>query len=111
MNEDRQAQIGQASSQRRSGALGATAATEPATALVGIRNRINDQNNSLHEAICRLRDDVIRITGNNPSPPQPETVAEKPVSSGTVFEIQAALDYTEALHHELAQIRNTLSEV
>jgi len=112
MNEDRQAQASQGSLQRGSGAVvGSAQAVQPTTALEAICCRIKEQNGNLHESICRLRDDSIRITGNNPNPPREEASVEKPTASGMVFEIQAALDHTENLHHELAQIRNSLSEV
>ena len=111
MNQDQQAQSGQAQLQRGSGQAGAAQAVKPTTALEAICSRIKEQNGNLHESICRLRDDMIRITGNNPNPPREEASAEKPTPSGLVFEIQAALAHTGALHDELAQIRNTLSEV
>ena len=111
MHDDQQAISSQASLQRGSGQASATQAVEPQTALERICCRIKEQNGNLHEAICRLRDDVIRITGNNPNPPREEVSAEKPTPSGLVFEIQAALDHTDALHSELSHIRNCLGEV
>ena len=111
MHDDQQIQSGQASLQRGSGQAGSVQAERPQTALEAMRNRIKEQNGNLHESICRLRDDVIRITGNNPNPPREEVSAEKPTPSGLVFEIQAALDHTDALHSELSHIRNCLGEI
>ena len=111
MHDDQQIQSGQGSLQRGSGQAGSAQTVQPTTALEAICSRIKEQNGNLHESICRLRDDTIRITGNNPNPPREEASAEKPTPSGLVFEIQAALDHADALHSELAQIRNCLGAI